>query len=108
MAGIQEGAGFTQKDAENLERVKDAMAELAVGKEGMLGGGHNAAAAAAFAQLLDAETRRQELTVRAVGKASEAALPEVQPAAKSMDDTSWAQKLLNEEPKAGMSAASPS
>jgi hypothetical protein len=105
---IQESAGFTQKDAENLEQVKDAMAELAVGKEGVLGSNPDPAAAAAFAQLLDAETRRQEVTLRAVGKASEVVLPEVQPAARPMEDTSWAQKLLSEEPKPGMSATLPS
>lgn len=108
MAGIQEGGGFTPKDAENLERVKDAMAELAVGKEGVLGSAPDARAAAAFAQLLDAETRRQEVTLRNVGKENDGVVPEVQPAARPMDDTSWAQKLLNEEPKPGMSASLPS
>lgn len=28
MVALREGVGFTHKDAENLERVKDAMAEL--------------------------------------------------------------------------------
>ena len=68
MVAFQEGLGFTQKDAENLERVKEAMADLATGK-GLLGT-PDAAAAAAFAGLLDAETRRQELTLRGVEKSS--------------------------------------
>ena len=66
MVAFQEGAGFTQKDAENLERVKDAMADLATGK-GLLGT-PDAAATAAFAQLLDAETKRQELALRSAEK----------------------------------------
>jgi hypothetical protein len=68
MVALQEGAGFTQKDAEDFERVKDAMAELAVGKAGVLGSNPDAAAAAAFAQLLDAETRRQEVTLSRLRK----------------------------------------
>ena len=83
MVAFQEGAGFTQKDAENLERVKDAMAERAVGKAGVLESGPDAAAAAAFAQLLDAETRRQELALRSAEKG--VATPEM-PAALSWVD----------------------
>ncbi len=52
--------GFNETDAANLQRVKDAMAERAVGGGGVLGQ-PDAAAAAAFAALLDAETRREEL-----------------------------------------------
>ena len=51
--------GFNETDSANLQRVKDAMAEKAVG--GGVLGGTDAAAAAAFAALLDAETRRAEL-----------------------------------------------
>ena len=83
MVAFQEGAGFTQKDAENLERVKDAMAELAVGKEGLLGGTPDVAAATAYAHLLDAETRRQELALRSAEKG--VATPEM-PAALSWVD----------------------
>lgn len=55
--------GFNEKDAENLQRVKDAMAEKAAG--GGVFTSADAAAAAAFAQLLDAETRRAELALKA-------------------------------------------
>jgi hypothetical protein len=67
--------GFNEKDAANLQRVKDAMAERAVG--GGVLGGPDAAAAAAFAALLDAETRREELRLKSVGqeKAPAAAAP---------------------------------
>jgi len=54
--------GFNETDAANLQRVKDAMAERAVG--GGLVSSPDAAAAAAFAQLLDAETRRAELALK--------------------------------------------
>jgi len=43
--------GFSQKDAENLERVKDSMAELAAGKMGPLAI-PNEGAGASFARLL--------------------------------------------------------
>src|ERR1035437_4319954 len=67
--------GFSQKDADNLERVKDAMAELATGK-GLLGT-PDATAATAFAQLLDAETRREELVMKAPGQEKAAPAPVV-------------------------------
>lgn len=54
--------GFNETDAANLQRVKDAMAERATGG---LVSGPDAAAAAAFAALLDAETRRAELALKA-------------------------------------------
>ena len=58
--------GFNETDAENLQRVKDAMAERAVG--GGVLAGPDAAAAAAFAALLDAETRRAELAPKSQGQ----------------------------------------
>lgn len=86
MVEFQNAAGFTEKDAANLERVKDAMAERAVGKAGVLESGPDAAAAAAFAQLLEAETNRERLMLERAGKAATApeipALPEM-PAAGS-------------------------
>ena len=85
MAGIQESAGFTQKDAENLERVKDAMAQLAVGKEGLLGGTPDVAAATAYAHLLDAETRRQELVLKSAEKG-------VTPQAVQTEPSSWVER----------------
>ena len=85
MVAFQDRAGFTQKDAENLERVKDAMAEHAVGKTGVLGSGPDAAAAAAFAQLLDAETRRQELALRSAKKG-------VTPQALPAEPGSWIER----------------
>lgn len=57
--------GFNETDAANLQRVKDAMAERAMG--GGVLGGSDSAAAAAFAALLDAETRREELRLKSVG-----------------------------------------
>jgi hypothetical protein len=54
--------GFNETDTANLQRVKDAMAERAVG--GGVLGGPDAAAASAFAALLDAETRRAELAAK--------------------------------------------
>ena len=65
--------GFNETDAANLQRVKDAMAERAVGG-GVLGGA-DAAAAAAFAALLDAETRRAELAAKTVGQEKAPASP---------------------------------
>jgi hypothetical protein len=58
--------GFNETDAANLQRVKDAMAERAVG--GGVLGQPDAAAAAAFAALLDAETRRAELAGKSQGQ----------------------------------------
>jgi len=88
MVAFQEEAGFTQKDAENLERVKDAMAERAVGKAGVLESGPDAAAAAAFAQLLDAETRRQELALRSAEKG-------VTPQALHAEPSSWVERAAD-------------
>lgn len=65
--------GFNETDAANLQRVKNAMAERAVGG-GVLSGG-DAAAAAAFAALLDAETRRAELAAKSVGQEKAPASP---------------------------------
>ena len=64
--------GFNETDAANLQRVKEAMADRAVGG-GVLGGGD--AAAAAFAALLDAETRRAELAGKSVGQDKTPASP---------------------------------
>jgi hypothetical protein len=72
---IDSASGFTQKDAENLERVKDAMAQKAAGQEGVLGSGPDAAAADAFAALLEAETRRAELVAKSQGQEKNAASP---------------------------------
>jgi hypothetical protein len=65
--------GFNETDAANLQRVKDAMAERAVG--GGVLGQPDAAAAAAFAALLDAETRRAELRLKSVGQEKTPASP---------------------------------
>lgn len=65
--------GFNETDAANLQRVKDAMAERAVG--GGLVTGPDAAAAAAFAALLDAETRRAELAAKSQGQGKAPASP---------------------------------
>ena len=76
--------GFNETDAANLQRVKDAMAERAVG--GGLVSGPDAAAAAAFAALLDAETRRAELVAKSQGQ-------EKTPAAAP--SASWAESVGN-------------
>jgi hypothetical protein len=65
--------GFNETDAANLQRVKDAMAERAVG--GGVLGQPDAAAAAAFAALLDAETRRTELAGKSQGQEKAPASP---------------------------------
>jgi hypothetical protein len=65
--------GFNETDAANLQRVKDAMAERAVG--GSVLGGSDPAAAAAFAALLDAETRRAELAAKSFGQEKAQASP---------------------------------
>ena len=65
--------GFNETDAANLQRVKDAMAERAVG--GGVLGQPDAAAAAAFAALLDAETRRAELAAKSQGQEKAPASP---------------------------------
>ena len=65
--------GFNETDAANLQRVKDAMAERAVG--GGVLGGPDAAVAAAFAALLDAETRRAELAAKSQGQEKTTASP---------------------------------
>lgn len=67
--------GFNETHAANLQRVKDAIAERAIG--GGLVSGPDAAAAAAFAALLDAETRRAELALKvpAQDKGQAAAAP---------------------------------
>jgi hypothetical protein len=58
---------FSEKDAGNIERSKDAMAARAA--EG------DAAAAAAFASLLNAETERQKAVTAAPVKAADGAAP---------------------------------
>lgn len=85
--------GFNETDAANLQRVKDAMAEKAVG--GGVLGGTDAAAAAAFAALLDAETRRAELAGKFVG-------PEKAPAAAPAD--SWAESVTGRQPEPVLAA----
>lgn len=67
--------GFNETDAANLQRVKDAMAERAVG--GGVLGQPDAAAAAAFAALLDAETRRAEVAAKSQGQGKAPASPAV-------------------------------
>jgi hypothetical protein len=64
---------FNETDAANLQRVKDAMAERAV--SGGVLGQPDAAAATAFAALLDAETRRAELARKSVGQEKAPASP---------------------------------
>jgi hypothetical protein len=82
--------GFNETDAANLQRVKDAMAEKAVG--GSVLGGADAAAAAAFAALLDAETRRAELAAKSQGQEK---APE-SPAAGG----SWTESVTARQPNA--------
>ena len=77
--------GFNETDAANLQRVKDAMAERAVG--GGVLGQPDAAAAAAFAALLDAETRRAELAAKSQG-------PEKAPASPAAGG-SWTENVGN-------------
>lgn len=98
------GIEFNEKDAENLQRVKDAMAEKAAGKGGMLESGPDAAAAAAFAQLLDAETRRHELALKISGKGNDLPVPEIAAAPRS-EETPWTQKVLTEDNKPIIAAA---
>ena len=98
------GIDFNEKDAENLQRVKDAMAEKAAGKGGMLESGPDAAAAAAFAQLLDAETRRHELVLRNQGKAAEIPVAEMATAPRG-EETPWTQRVVTEDNKPIMAAA---
>jgi hypothetical protein len=57
--------GLNPKDAANLQAIKDLMAKKA------LEGGGDTAAATAFAQLLEAETRRHEISVKAAEKMSD-------------------------------------
>jgi hypothetical protein len=71
---------FNEKDAGNIERVKEAMAARAL--EG------DAAAAAAFASLLNAETERQKAVTAAPVKAAEAATP-----------ASWAEAVTGKQPE---------
>jgi len=54
--------GFSPKDAGNLQAIKDLMAKKA------LEGNGDVAAASAFAQLLEVETRRHEISVKAAEK----------------------------------------
>ena len=98
------GYEFNERDAENLQRVKDAMAEKAAGNGGMLESGPDAAAAAAFAQLLDAETRRHELALKVTGKGNELPISEMAPAPR-VEETPWTQKVLTEDNKPIMAAA---
>jgi hypothetical protein len=65
--------GFNATDAANLQQVKDAMVERAVG--GGILGNSDPAAAAAFAALLDAETRRAELAAESEGQEKTPASP---------------------------------
>jgi hypothetical protein len=99
------GIEFNEKDTENLQRVKDAMAEKAAGKGGMLESGPDAAAAAAFAQLLDAETRRHELVLRSAGKAAEVPVAEIATATRG-EETPWAERVFSEENKPAVALAS--
>ena len=94
---------FNEKDAGNLQRVKDAMADKAAGKEGVLEHGPDAGAAAAFAALLDAETRRHELTLKTQGKSND--LPVAEIATAPREETPWTQKVLTEDNKPIMAAA---
>jgi hypothetical protein len=95
---------FNEKDAGNLQRVKDAMADKAAGKEGVLEHGPDAAAAVAFAHLLDAETRRHELALRSAGKSSELPVAEIAPAPR-IEETPWTQKVFGEDNKPAVAAA---
>ena len=66
----ESGSGSTQKDARNLQRVKDAMADKPQAKK-VYWERPDAAAAAAFAALLNAETRRAELAGEVPGAGKE-------------------------------------
>ena len=82
--------GFNDKDAANLQRVKDAMAEKAVG--GGLVTGPDAAAAAAFAALLGAETRCAELAAKSQGQEKTPASPAA--------GGSWTESVAGRQPDA--------
>lgn len=81
--------GFNETDAANLQRVKDAMAERAVG--GAVLGGSDTAAAAAFAALLDAETRREELRLKSAG---------LEKAPAGSPSASWTESVTGRQPGA--------
>ena len=91
------GIELNEKDALNLQEMKDKMAELATGK-GLLGS-PDAAAAVAFAHLLDAETRREELVMKAAGQ--EKTAPVVQE--QSAPAASWMETVSASRPAAGTS-----
>ena len=96
---------FNEKDAGNLQRVKDAMADKAAGKEGVLEHGPDAAAAAALAALLDAETRRHELTLKTQGKSNELPVADMVPTPR-LEETPWTQKVLGDDNKAAVTLPS--
>jgi hypothetical protein len=96
------GIELNEKDAANLQEMKDKMAELATGK-GMLKS-PDAAAAVAFAHLLDAETRRHELALRSAGKANELPVAEIATAPR-IEETPWTQKVFGEDNKPTVAAA---
>jgi hypothetical protein len=95
--------GFSEKDAANLQAVKDAIVKKAL--EG------DTAAAGAFAQLLDAETRRHELSVKAAEKmgdhvAALNTLASVVAPPGAGGRTSWREAVTAErQPGAAVSAA---
>jgi hypothetical protein len=96
------GIELNEKDTANLQEMKDKMAELATG-QGMLKS-PDAAAAVAFAHLLDAETRRHELMLRSAGKAAELPVAEIV-AAPRAEETPWTQRVVTEDNKRIMAAA---
>lgn len=92
------GIELNEKDAANLQEIKDKMAEMATGK-GLLGS-PDAAAAAAFAQLLDAETRREELIMRAAGQGTPAQVVEEKILSAAPPTASWMETVTSGRPVA--------
>jgi hypothetical protein len=88
------GIELNEKDALNLQEMKDKMAELATGK-GLLGS-PDAAAAVAFAHLLDAETRREELVMKAAGQGKTTPVAEAVPSSTA----SWMETVSASKPVA--------
>lgn len=97
------GIELNEKDAANLQEMKDKMAELATG-QGMLKS-PDAAAAVAFAHLLDAETRREDLVLKAAGQVKSAPLSEEKAAPATAPAPSWMETVSTGRPvAAGMEA----
>jgi len=90
------GIELNEKDAANLQEIKDKMAEMATGK-GLLGS-PDAAAAAAFARLLDAETRREELIMQAARQGKSAQMEEEKIPSAATPNASWMESVTSGRP----------